>query len=468
MKTQVTGLLVGLILLTTQSMAQRTIRVEAQSNDISNNLDLQAVASIFGDSRDLEEFERRLNDYDSQISNLDLNFDGEVDYLRVIESSEKKVHVVVIQAVLDSDIFQDVATIVVDRKSRNRTYVQVIGDPYLYGSDYIIEPVYVYTPSIFSFFWGRHYHTWHSPYYWGYYPNYYRYRHPYEVNIYLTNVRTYVNHNHKYYYTDARRNVQAERIYSSISRNDYATRHPNRSFSNRNENARNKYEINPSNSLQRRTLQNESGRRGVENREATSANRNPRNVSPTWSGGSTERRGVNSANERRNTEINRNNTNERNVAPSRDNRSNSSERNVSPSRESRSVEMNRGNSNERNVNSSRPARNMDTERSYPSQRTVTPQNRNESAPVRTSPNSERNNRPVEIQRQAPTRNNESESRNRVTRESRENSSPRQSPSVQQAPRSEPRQVERSQPENNRSNSRQDNESRSTPRESNRR
>lgn len=502
MKTQVASLLVGLFLITTQSMAQRTIRVEAQSNDISNNLDLQAVASIFGDSRDLEEFERRLNDYDSQISNLDLNFDGEVDYLRVIESSEKKVHVVVIQAVLDRDIFQDVATIVVDRKSRNRTYVQVIGDPYLYGRDYIIEPVYVYTPSIFSFFWSRHYYTWHSPYYWGYYPTYYRYRRPYEVNIYLTNVRTYVNYNHSYYYTDARRNVQAERLHSSIRRNDYATRYPNRSFTSRNENVRNKYEINPSNSLQRRTMQNESGRRGAENREAPGVNRNPRNVSPTWNGGSsTDRRGVNSPTERRNTdqrrntEMNRSNSNERNVSPSRDsrsvemNRNNSTERNVNPSRENRSTEMNRGNTNERNVSPSRPVRNMDTERSYPSQqqRTVTPQNRNDNAPVitsppRTNPNTERNNRQVEPPRQAPTRNNESESRNKVTRESRENSAPRQAPSVQQAPRSEPRQapsvqqaprseprqVERSQPENNRSNSRQDNDSRSTPRESNRR
>lgn len=47
---------------------------------------------------------------------------------------------------------------------------RVIGDPYIYGPYYIIEPVYVYTPSIFSFFWGPRYFRWHSPYYWGYYP----------------------------------------------------------------------------------------------------------------------------------------------------------------------------------------------------------------------------------------------------------------------------------------------------------
>jgi hypothetical protein len=180
MKPTAAVLLVGILFTTTQCVAQgnvayapqRNINVQAQSNDISYNLDLQAVASIFGESRDLQEFEMRLNDYDAQISNLDLNNDGEVDYLRVIESSENNVHLVVIQAVLDRDVYQDVASIVVDRSRYQKTYVQVIGDPYLYGDNYIIEPMYASTPSIFSFFFGNIYSSWTSPYYWGYYPRY--------------------------------------------------------------------------------------------------------------------------------------------------------------------------------------------------------------------------------------------------------------------------------------------------------
>ena len=165
MKTKLASLLVVIFVATISCTAQRTIRVEANNNDISDNLDLQAVASLFGESKDLQDFEMRLNDYDSQISNLDLNNDGEVDYLRVIESSENNVHVVVIQAVLDREVFQDVATIVVERNRNRRTYVQVIGDPYLYGDNYIVEPVYIYTPSIFSFFWGGRYTPWYSPSY---------------------------------------------------------------------------------------------------------------------------------------------------------------------------------------------------------------------------------------------------------------------------------------------------------------
>jgi hypothetical protein len=243
MKAKVTSLLVVLFITTISCTAQRRITVEAQNNDISNNLDLQAVASTFGESKDLEDFERRLNDFDSQISNLDLNNDGEVDYLRVIENVENNVHVVVIQAVLDKDVFQDVATIVVERNNNRRTYVQVIGDPYIYGDNYIIEPVYVYTPSIFSFFWGYNYHCWNSPYYYGYYPRYYRYRHPFEVNVYLSHVYSRINHDHRYYYGERRRNEYAERMHYSISRNDYGKRHPEYNFNRRNENVRNKREF---------------------------------------------------------------------------------------------------------------------------------------------------------------------------------------------------------------------------------
>jgi hypothetical protein len=84
------------------------------NNEISDNLDLRA-ADIFGDSRNLREFERQLNDPELQISNLDLNNDNEVDYLRVIETVDNRTHVVIIQSVLDREVYQDVATIEIEK-----------------------------------------------------------------------------------------------------------------------------------------------------------------------------------------------------------------------------------------------------------------------------------------------------------------------------------------------------------------
>jgi cystathionine beta-lyase family protein involved in aluminum resistance len=77
--------------------AQNQATVYAKNSDISDNLDLRAVASMFGESANLQDFERRLNDPKYQISNLDLNGDNEVDYLRVIESVEERTHVVIIR-----------------------------------------------------------------------------------------------------------------------------------------------------------------------------------------------------------------------------------------------------------------------------------------------------------------------------------------------------------------------------------
>lgn len=244
MKPRITiAILIASLFFTTGLAAQKSVRVEALSNDISYNLDLKAVASVFADSRDLEEFEIRLNDYNNQLSNLDLNNDGEVDYLRVVELKENNTHLVVIQAVVGYDLYQDVATIAVERKAANRTYVQVIGDPYIYGRNYIIEPVFIRTPVIFSFFWGPRYHRWHSPYYWGYYPRHYHHRHPVHVNVYVSHIHVHVNTHHRYNYTTKVRSRHIERMHQTVSRNDYARRHPESSFNRRNENVNNKRDI---------------------------------------------------------------------------------------------------------------------------------------------------------------------------------------------------------------------------------
>src|SRR5213075_3199983 len=102
-----------------QMNAQDRTTVNAMSSEISDNLDLKAVSSIFGDSENLQDFERRLNDPKTQISNLDLNNDNRVDYLRVIESVEKRTHVIIIQSVIGRDLYQDVATIEVEKDRLN-------------------------------------------------------------------------------------------------------------------------------------------------------------------------------------------------------------------------------------------------------------------------------------------------------------------------------------------------------------
>ena len=215
--------------------ADETITVTATSSDISENLDLKTLATLFGQAKDLEQFEQLLNNPDSAFSNLDLNGDGEVDYLRVIETADNNRHLVVIQAVLAKDIYQDVASIFVEKDEKNQITVQVVGDEYIYGENYIIEPVYIYRPVIYDWFWGPSWVCWHSPYYWGYYPHWW---HPYHcIDPFLYWDHCYWHHYHHpicSYRTVHHHHPHYRHMHDRVRRNDFAQRHPDRSFVTRN------------------------------------------------------------------------------------------------------------------------------------------------------------------------------------------------------------------------------------------
>jgi hypothetical protein len=242
MKTIISSFILTLMFFNV-TIGQDVTTVEAKSTDISENLDLEAVASLFGESEDLEDFEYKLNDPELKISNLDLNGDGYVDYLRVIEDSENRTVLITIQAILGKDIYQDVATIDVEKDNQGKTRVQVIGDVYMYGPDYIIEPVYIYSPPVVLHFWSPNYRPWYSPYYWYHYPEHYYAWQPYSCHVYRNNVYVHINVNHRYYYPGYRRSTTATHIHSRIGRNDYARRYPERSFSSRNTGIRNSNEL---------------------------------------------------------------------------------------------------------------------------------------------------------------------------------------------------------------------------------
>ena len=236
MKARMILLCMGILLSAGFMRADETVTVTATSTDISENLDLKTVATLFGQAKDLEQFEQMLNNPDSAFSNLDLNADGEVDYLRVIETADGDRHLVVIQAVLAKDIYQDVASIFVEKdKESNQVTVQVVGDEYIYGANYIIEPVYIYRPYIYDWFWGPSWVCWHSPYYWGYWPAWW---HPYHcVDPFIYWDHCYWHHYHHpicSYRTSHHHHPHYAAMHQSVKRDDFAKRHPDRSFVTRN------------------------------------------------------------------------------------------------------------------------------------------------------------------------------------------------------------------------------------------
>lgn len=210
--------------------------------DLSDNLDLEAMAYVFAKSSSIKSFERKLNSSNYNISNLDLNNDGYIDYLRVLEFRQRGFSVLFVQAVLGRDMYQDVATIEVKNLRNGRVAIQVIGDEYLFGYNYIIEPVFWRKPVIAGYFYRNHRHVWYSPYVWDDYPIHFELRVPLRISVYQWNVmnrfssRMVFSYPQKHYFEIKHYDVH------HYYRHDYAHHHPKHSFKHRNEGFKNQNE----------------------------------------------------------------------------------------------------------------------------------------------------------------------------------------------------------------------------------
>ena len=214
--------------------AQQRVTVEAQSYQVSDNLDLEAVAITFGESKNIEDFERRLNDPDNRLSNLDLNNDGYVDFLRVVEVEEKGTHLVVIQAVIGDNLFQDVATVIVEGENETSATVTIVGSRDIYGDNYVIVPKYVVRPVIFGWFWTPTYVVYHSAWYWGFYPSYYHSHlcwgyHTYHRHMHRWHTH-YHNHCHFHRPKEYHHSAHHVEMHRGVGRNDYVTHRPNAGY----------------------------------------------------------------------------------------------------------------------------------------------------------------------------------------------------------------------------------------------
>lgn len=160
-----------------------------------DHFSLEAALSAFKDAKTLEEFERRINSKGFAANNLDLNQDGQVDYLTVRSDGNGDHRIVVVTALISKTERQDVAIIEIDRKGKEQALLQIVGDADLYGEEVYVEP---YEESIYEkedkgpamsessgtdiwinvWFWpcvqycyGPVYVVYVSPWYWGFYPD---------------------------------------------------------------------------------------------------------------------------------------------------------------------------------------------------------------------------------------------------------------------------------------------------------
>ena len=74
-------------------------QTEADSTGFDgDNFSLEGALELFKDSKSLEDFEKKLNQKENHVNNLDLNKDGDTDYIRVEDNMDGDVHAIVLQA----------------------------------------------------------------------------------------------------------------------------------------------------------------------------------------------------------------------------------------------------------------------------------------------------------------------------------------------------------------------------------
>lgn len=120
-------------------MAQGTA-TEDSTGLPGDHFSLQGALQLFEKAGSPEEFESLINKEDNNVNNLDLNGDGQVDYVRVIDKMENDVHVLILQVPVSATESQDIAVIEIEKNGAASALLQIIGDEDIYGEQVIVEP----------------------------------------------------------------------------------------------------------------------------------------------------------------------------------------------------------------------------------------------------------------------------------------------------------------------------------------
>jgi hypothetical protein len=190
-----------------------------------------------------EEFEKLINTESNNVNNLDLNGDGEIDYIRVIDKVEKDVHAFILQVPVSETESQDIAVIELEKTDDTTAIIQIIGDEEIYGEQVIIEPdggeeaakempmpgkgpnvefaeyeparvvVNVWLWPSVRFVYGPVYRPWISPWRWRYYPVWWRPWRPFHWHVWHPRR---IHYHRSFVVVHTHRVVHAHRVYTPV------------------------------------------------------------------------------------------------------------------------------------------------------------------------------------------------------------------------------------------------------------
>jgi len=167
----ITLLAAAAIFITACDQNKPANNVTVQSNNAPPGFDVNKLAALVKTSTDPQTLEKGINDPKNQINNLDLDKDGNVDYVKVVEP--EKNHLDVIDDVSKTDSVT-VARIKVDPSADNTTAdLSVRGNPdYVGYNNYYHSSFGIGDLLLLSYLMRPH--AYYMPmYHYGYYPSYY-------------------------------------------------------------------------------------------------------------------------------------------------------------------------------------------------------------------------------------------------------------------------------------------------------
>ena len=132
-------------------------RISANGVSAADGLDLQAVGGLVKRARSAEDFETLLNSEAEGINNLDLNEDGETDYIKVTEYGDDVVQGFSLSTELAQGQEQEIATIEIEKQSDTEAEVEVHGNQQIYGNNHYHRSRFSFTDAlILSYLWRPH------------------------------------------------------------------------------------------------------------------------------------------------------------------------------------------------------------------------------------------------------------------------------------------------------------------------
>jgi hypothetical protein len=208
-----------------------------------DNFSLQGALQLFQDAASPEAFEEAINKEGNHVNNLDLDEDGNTDYVQVVSKMDKDAHVFILQVAVSEKETQDIAVIELEKTGSEIAMIQIVGDEDIYGEQIIVEPdsgddaasidfinnsnlrgpnapfeydapgiiinVWLW-PSV-RFVFAPVYRPWISPWRWDHHPAWWKPWKPYGWNVWHP---FRVNHHRSFVVVHTHRAVHAHRVYT--------------------------------------------------------------------------------------------------------------------------------------------------------------------------------------------------------------------------------------------------------------